>query len=179
MNSPTPNSNTPNAGRGAEEAEATLRLIAGLPAPEGLEDRVKAALRAAPRTGRVLHWPAAPAQSQGWLSSALARGAAAAGIVFVVAGGGWSVYSHVQPAQTPQALTTPHVAAPGGFSSAGAMRTPQTLNGPTLKHPVPKHPSTTAPTPQRAAKASIQGKKKPSEAGKAGNSKRTAKESSQ
>jgi len=154
MNSPTPITNDPKASYGTEEAEATLRLIAELPAPEGLEDRMKAALRAAPRTGRVLQWPGMPAQSRGWLDSALARSAAAAAIVFVVAGGGWSVYSRVQPAQAANPIAMPHVAAPGGFSSAGAMRTPQTLNGPVLKHPVVaasmQHPA--AKTPAHAVK---------------------------
>ena len=35
-------------------AEETLRLIANLPAPDGLEDRVHAALNAMPRRSRVL-----------------------------------------------------------------------------------------------------------------------------
>lgn len=128
MNSP--NARVPLDLPGAEEVDATLRLLASLPTPSGLEDRVKTALRAAPRTSKVLPWPGTPAPSQGWL-----RIAAAAAIVFVVAGGGWGVYTHVQPAQATQAVAVPHVAAPGGFSSAGAMRTPQTLNGPVLKHP--------------------------------------------
>lgn len=171
MNSPTENANTRHAGRGAVEAEATLRLIAGLPAPEGLEDRVKAALRAAPRTAQVLPWPSAPAPGQGWLGSALVRGAAAAAIVFVVAGGGWSVYSHVQPARTPNALAMPHMAAPGGFSSAGAMRTPQTLSGPVLKHPV-----TVAPKQHPATKTPAHAMKKTTEAAKANGPGKAAKE---
>ncbi len=178
----SPNTSAPHAHGGAEEAEATLRLLAGLPAPVGLEDRVndrvKAALRAAPRAGRVLHWPGAPAQSQGWLHTSLARGAAAAAIVIAVAGGGWSVYSHVQPAQTPQAVTVPHITAPGGFSSAEAIRTPQTLNGPVLKHPALMHPPSAAPATQGAAKAAVQARKKPADAGKVGSAKKTAKESS-
>jgi hypothetical protein len=169
MNSP--NANVPHPVHGAEEAEATLRLIAGLPAPDGLEDRVKAALRAAPRTGRVLHWPAAPVQNQGWLGSALVRSAAAAAIVFVVAGGGWSIYSRVQPARTPQAVAMPHVATPGGFSSAGAMRTPQTLNGPLLKHP-----AIATPKRQPAARVTAHAAKKPAETGKAGSPRQAAKE---
>ncbi len=111
------------------DAEATLRLVAGLPAPEGLEDRVHAALRNAPRRGgRVLDWPARPRVENPWM-----RSAAAAAIVFVVAGGGWGVYSRVQPARV--IAMPPHTASPGGFSNAGAMRTPQTLNGPVVIHP--------------------------------------------
>jgi hypothetical protein len=65
------------------------------------------------------------------------RSAAAAAIVFVVAGGGWGIYSRVQPALLSGARAVPvHVASPGaGFSSAGAMRTPQTLNGPVVPAP--------------------------------------------
>jgi hypothetical protein len=72
----------------------------------------------------------------GWMNSMMMRSAAAAAIVFVVVGGGWGVYSHVQPAQTPKVIAMPRVSAPGGFQSAGAMRTPQTLDRPVLKHPV-------------------------------------------
>jgi hypothetical protein len=130
MNSP--NHKTTHAGVG--EAEETLRLIAGLPAPEGLEDRVHLALAKAPRMGRILRWPLSA--SHDWMHGALARGAAAAAIVCVVAGGGWEVYSRVQPAPAPRVIVMPHVIAPGGFSSANAIRTPKTLNGPTLKHPI-------------------------------------------
>ena len=40
-------------------AEATLRLIATLPAPDGLAERVQFRLDAEPRTAQVLSWPAA------------------------------------------------------------------------------------------------------------------------
>jgi len=49
---------------GVLAAEETLRLIAKLPAPEGLEDRVKAGLRSAPRRGVVIAWPFSSAD--GW-----------------------------------------------------------------------------------------------------------------
>jgi hypothetical protein len=65
--------------------EEILRLIASLPAPEGLEERVHATLRAAPRRGRVLAWPMALRPESSWM-----RTAAAAAIVFLVAGGGWA-----------------------------------------------------------------------------------------
>jgi len=116
--------------RGAEE---TLRLIASLPAPEGLEDRIHAALAKTPRSTRVLAWPVAAH----WMHGTLARSAAAAAIVCVVAGGGWQVYSRVHPAQTPEVIAMPQVSAPGGFSSANAIRKPKTLDGPTLTHPLP------------------------------------------
>ncbi|MFZ0746516.1 MAG: hypothetical protein WAM85_19060 [Terracidiphilus sp.] len=135
MNTPTQNAQNQNSDY-AGEAEKTLRLIAGLPAPEGLEERVKAALRDAPRNGRILRWPSELDARRGWTHSSVLRCAAAAAIVFVVAGGGWGVYSRVQPTQSAKVIAMPRVAAPGGFSNAGAMRTPQTLNGTVLKHPM-------------------------------------------
>jgi len=115
---------------GLGEAEQTLRLIASLPAPAGLEDRIRTGLRSAPRRGRVLAWPAPISPFGGWL-----RAAAAAGIVFVVAGGGWGIYSRVQPGQRAQEVVTPHLGAPGGFSEGGAVRRPQTLTGPVAVQP--------------------------------------------
>lgn len=147
MNSPNKNASTPNSISGAapcadeDSAEATLRLIAKLPAPQGLEDRVITGLKGAPRTARILDWPEMLHPTSSWM-----RGAAAAAIVFVVAGGGWGIYTHVQP--TPPArviVMPPRTGASGGFSNAGAMRTPQTLNGPMLTTPVPAPP--VAPQP--------------------------------
>ena len=120
-------------------AEETLRLIARLSGPEGLEERVQAGLRAAATTAatkaRILRWPAALQLSNLWQSS-LVRAVAAAAIVAVVVGGGWVVSSRFQPAQLSNAIVIPpHASAQGGFSSAGAMRTPQTLNGPVVAHP--------------------------------------------
>ena len=131
MNIATRNNPAKEIAATAGEAESTLRLIANLPAPEGLELRVKTALRSTPKrsTASLFAWPSSPFRS--WAESAWMRGAAAAAIVCVVVGGGWRVYSRVQP--KPTALALPHVA--GGFSSAGAVRTPHTLDGPTLAHP--------------------------------------------
>ena len=53
-------------------AEETLRLVASLPAPDGLEDRVNAALSAAERRGRVLAWPRAIRPESGWMRTAAA-----------------------------------------------------------------------------------------------------------
>jgi hypothetical protein len=137
MNHPPQDAFANDSGNVAGDVETTLRLIATLPAPEGLEDRVNASLRtaqrSAPRTGRILAWP-----TTSWLGRDWMRSAAAATIVLVVAGGGWGIYTHVQPARGIAA--PPRVAAPAGFSSAGAMRTPQTLNGPVVKHPVTAKP---------------------------------------
>src|SRR5580704_6423005 len=89
---------------GGGDAEATLRLIARLEAPDGLEDRVHAKLLAAPRRGRVLAWPGSFVPAVGWL-----RAAAAAAIVCVVAGGGWGVYSHVQHGMIAQVTVGRHI----------------------------------------------------------------------
>jgi hypothetical protein len=133
MNSPRSFDNDP-VFRAAEDADATLRLVASLPAPEGLEDRVHAALSSAPRAAKVLSWPAKLSPESPWR-----RSAAAAAIAFVVMGGGWGVYSRVQPNKV---IAMPsHISAPGGFSSGGAMRTPQTLNGPVINHPVAPAPA--------------------------------------
>jgi len=117
------------------EADATLRLIAKLPAPEGLEERVHAALRSEPRRARVLAWPGKFGTEHHW-----ARGAAAAAIAFVVVGGGWGVYSRVQPNKV---VAMPRVTNQGGFSGANAVRVPQTLDGPVIAHPVLTHPAQT------------------------------------
>ncbi len=112
-------------------AEETLRLLATLPAPQGLEDRMHAAIKKAPRTATVLAWP--ESSSRGWM-----RGAAAA-IVFVVAGGGWGIAARLHPAEPAKVIAMPRVSTGEGFSSAGAMRTPQTFNvpAPAVAQPAP------------------------------------------
>jgi hypothetical protein len=125
MNSTIVNGKT----EGWSEAEATLRLIAGVPVPEGLAERVKAGLKtveAEPAKARVLAWPARGSMQGGWL-----QGAAAAALLLAVAGGGWGAYRWVAP--SPAMQTLPMAARPamqGGFSAAGAMRRPETLVGP-------------------------------------------------
>jgi hypothetical protein len=163
MNLPIDNAFASNSNSGPGEAERTLRIIAGLPAPEGLEDRIMDALSRAPRTASVLPWP--EGKRGGWMGGSLIRGAAAAAIVFVVGGGSWTVYSRAHPPQAPKVIAMPRVAAPRGFATGGAMRTPQTLNGPTLAHPVQ------APQRQVSAPAA----KKPQKRGKAAASKAPAK----
>ena len=125
---------TPHNPLPVESGEETLRLIVRLPAPEGLEERVHAALRAEPRGARVLAWPARVHWNQhsesGWM-----RTAAAAAIVFVVVGGGWGVYMRVQQGQPAKVILMP---TRGGFGGAGAKRTPQILPGPTVNQPAEK-----------------------------------------
>lgn len=139
---------SPEENAPLSEAEKTLRLVAGLPAPEGLSDRVQAGLRTAPRA-RILQWPVALIPG-GWMTAPALRGAAAAVIVCVVAGGGWRIYSRVQaPAPSANVITMPaRVGNQGSFSNAGAMRTPDTLDKPVLTHAIV--PDTARP-PQKAA----------------------------
>lgn len=135
------------------ETEETLQLLAQLPAPADLEERLHAALKKAPRTGEVLSWPGSGGLARGWINGPFLRGAAAAAIVMVVMGGSWAVYSHVQPAPVPQAIAQPRVIAPrNGFSSANAMRTPTTLNGPTVKQPTADVSTKATATAQNSAK---------------------------
>ena len=64
--------------RTTRAGEDTLRLIAGLPAPENLEERLKEGLRSSRQTGLMLMWPVPLRPEAGWMQSNLVRGAAAA-----------------------------------------------------------------------------------------------------
>jgi hypothetical protein len=131
MNSNPHNAMSSDSGRDC--GEATLRLIAGLPAPAGLEERVHKALGEAPRGGRVLAWPAR-FRARAALESNWVRATAAAAIVFVVVGGGWGVYSRVQPGLAGKVIVMPaREPSSGGFGGAGAVRTPATIPGPKVR----------------------------------------------
>jgi hypothetical protein len=165
MNTSKPNQSVHDSGASATSAaEETLRLIASLPAPEGLEKRIEAGLRVAPRKARILPWPALR------LDNAWVRAAAAAAIVFVVIGGGWGVVSLVQPSQPVRVIAVPpaapHGTAPGGFSNAGAMRTPQTLDHPVVAQPAAVPEPTATPAVKSTAKPAAQTGQKPLHRGK-------------
>ena len=73
--------------------------------------------------------------------------AAAAAIVLVVAGSSWGVYSRVAPGQPAKGVSGPRIAGPGEFSQGGAVRRPQTLQGPIVtpqQTPVVAHPDAAA-----------------------------------
>jgi hypothetical protein len=128
--------------------DETLRLMATLPAPEGLAERVQAGLRAAPRSTVILSWPMSQSPNGSFL-----RGAAAAAIVCVVAGGGWRIYSRIPTSTAPQVLQMPqHSGASYGFGSANARRVPETLEGPVLTHHHAE-PSVAAPQSAPASQA--------------------------
>ena len=121
-----------SADAALKSLDATLHLLATLPAPRGLKDRVFAGMMAGPRKARVLEWPQ-PLYSRDWV-----RGIAAAAIVLAVGSGGLGLYSHVKPSEPARAVTTPHTMfQSGGFSSAEMIRRPQTLNGPPVKKTEP------------------------------------------
>jgi hypothetical protein len=156
----TSNQNARTNSTSVEQAEETLRLLARLPSPQGLEERLQARLQATAGAAqpRVLRWPVALRLESAWL-----RMAVAAVIVAVVVGGAWVVSSRLQPAQPAQAISIPpHEGAQSGFSSAGAMRTPQTLDRPIVKEPG----TTPAPTHPHAARKPVR-RGKPAMAGKA------------
>lgn len=118
--------------------EETLRLLARITPPPGLEERVQDRLHAAAASGsaRVFSWPAMLRFGSHSMTPAWMRAAAAAAIVTVIVGGSWGVYSHLQISPTARVvINPPRVPAQGSFSNAGAMRTPQTLNGPLLAPP--------------------------------------------
>jgi hypothetical protein len=141
------------------DAEATLRLIANLPAPRDLENRVIAGLRSTPASARVLNWLPNPADN--WL-----RAAAAAAIAFLVVGGGWGIYSRVQPEGA--TATIPQPSRSTGFSNAGAVRVPQTLQAPTVNEP-----ALVQPAPTKHSKAPL--KAEPKSGAKAQSSNKGAK----
>jgi len=117
------------------QAEETLRLLAELPPPADLKDRVHYRL-AAERT-KPMHrsvWSL-------WMPAQRLQYAAAAVLVVAVAGSTWGVY-HTRPQagqkagpSTQIAPAVPHDA--GGFGTAGAERVPPTLS-PIKVPPAPK-----------------------------------------
>jgi hypothetical protein len=135
-------------------------MIARMPAPEGLEERVKAGLHLAEARGRVLSWPMARRGDRvwagnPWIRSGWVRGAAAAAIALVVAGGGWGIYTRVEPAQSARNVALPQAQPSGAFSEAGAMRRPQTLTGPMVAEPELKGPAAVKPTDQKAGQKAV------------------------
>jgi hypothetical protein len=106
------------------DAEETLRLVAAMPPPEGLTDRVHAQVGhhllgvARDSTERRGFWSL-------WMPVRRLQFAGAAVLVIAVAGSTWGVYHSKSGA----AVVRPGGATPatGGFGSAGAVRVPPTL----------------------------------------------------
>jgi hypothetical protein len=128
----TENLYNPKGGsESGHEADETLRLLAALPPPFELTDRVHQRLSVERLTPvRRGFWSL-------WMPAQRIQFAAAAVLVVAVAGSTWSIY-HSHPhtgAQTGNGATAvPPVAratqgsAAGGFGTAGAVRVPPTLN---------------------------------------------------
>jgi hypothetical protein len=145
-------------------AEETLRLIATLPAPHGLSKRVQARLAATPPRATLTNWHGF--SRNGWMFTPVLRGFAAAAIVLVVAGGGFAIFSRIQPSPSANAVEQPaRIGNGGAFAGAGAMRKPETLNGPVLTSPVVPEkqkmasPALPSPTPAPQSKPAIRKKK--------------------
>jgi hypothetical protein len=119
------------------QAEETLRLLAELPPPANLTDRVhrRLAMEKA-RPERRSFWSL-------WMPAQRLQYAAAALLVVAVAGSTWSLYhGHPQAEMKPgshmqTAPVLPSAASAGSFGSAGAERVPPTLN-PIKVPPAPK-----------------------------------------
>jgi hypothetical protein len=160
MNQDMSSGNESKLNTAMADVDGTLRMLANVAAPEGLEERVHITLRRASRSGgRVIEFPGRRASDSAWV-----RTAAAAAICFVVVGGGWGVYSRVQTARV---IAMPsHIGAPGnGFSNSNAIRTPQTLNGPVINHPAATQPvnagSRVVPVPAQQGQTAKTGKTTP------------------
>lgn len=115
------------------EAEETLRMVATLPPPAELTDRVHQRLAVEKATARRRgFWSL-------WMPAQRFQFAAAAILVVAVAGSTWSVYHTNRGSKI--VAPVPRVADPsgigGGFGTAGAERVPPTLN-PIKVPPAPK-----------------------------------------
>lgn len=123
------------------EPEETLRLVAQLPSPDGLEDRVHQRLHVSQR-----HLPARGFWSL-WKPAQRLQYAAAAALVLALAGSVWKVYhpAHgaivIQPAPQSGSPSTPG----SGFGTAGAERHPGTLAPIKVPPPPTKKPSAVTP----------------------------------
>lgn len=111
--------------------EETLRLVAQLPPPEELTDRVHQ---------RLAHEQAKPLPHgfwAHWMPAQRLQFAAAAVLTIAVASSTWAVYhtrsgqnamgAHIVPPAPNSPAASPNVQQGGGFSTAGAVRVPPTL----------------------------------------------------
>ncbi|HEX4322666.1 MAG TPA: hypothetical protein VHZ52_17255 [Acidobacteriaceae bacterium] len=119
--------NSPNIDRPDEsrhEAEETLRLVAELPEPAQLTERVHRRIADAQvMPERRGFWSL-------WLPAQRFQFAAAAALAIAVAGSMWSVYHGHPQAGTAKQSPAPVQSTPpsaGHFDSAGAVRVPPTL----------------------------------------------------
>jgi len=104
------------------EAEGTLRLVAQLPPPEELADRVHSRLAAEIAAERAN--PVRRSFWSLWMPAQRIQFAAAAALALAVAGSTWSVY-HSKSGQI--VVPVPQAAPNSGFGTAGAVRVPPSL----------------------------------------------------
>lgn len=126
--------------------DATLRSMAALRPPAGLEARLLASLQ--PERGQVIEFPHAQTARGNGL-----RAMAAAILVSVVLGGGWGIVSRV-PQAAPVGRAAP-LPTQGGFSNAGAIRAPQTLVGPEAPAKPVDKPAVPAAVPAKPAEKAL------------------------
>lgn len=135
------------------ETEETLRQVAKMPAPEGLEERVQRRLDTEMLRGeerRRSVWSL-------WMPGRKLQFAGAAVLAAAVAGSAWSVYHGPRTggnAAVKQAAPAPaKSAAESGFTPAGAVAVPHTL-APIHVAPAPKRKpgaAMTKPSPKKMA----------------------------
>jgi hypothetical protein len=148
---PDPNSDQTLNFASKIEAEETLRLIAQLPAPESLIDRIHARVRHQMAVENTT--PARRGFWSLWSPGQRLQFAGAAALVLAFAGSMWTI-NHTHPAgaptsSVPQAITPSQATPNSGFVGAKASRQPATLN-PIKVPPAPKK----KPSPKGLAKPS-------------------------
>ncbi len=129
MNSSSQNDFDRNAA--TIDAEHSLRLIASLPAPVGIEERVKCGLQDASSQTAVIAWPFIP--RRGWAQVSYLRAAAAAAIVLMVAGGGWGSPCAFRAGAFAAGNAVPQRIERRRSFRGGSKRTPKTVDGSGLR----------------------------------------------
>lgn len=130
------------------EADKTLRQLARIAPPSGLETRIHNRLAAAEEfSERRSFWAL-------WSPARRLQFAGAALLALAVAASTWSVYhGHPQPSTQSQTPVTPQVVAPKadsstGFKTAGAERRPSTV-APIRIKPAPRKKPSASHVPKR------------------------------
>jgi len=148
MMNPSPSTNDPQA---SGDPEATLRLLAQLPPPEGLADRVHRSLASAPDPAP------SPRFWSLWLPAHRLQFAGAAVLVTAMAVSSWTILESRRPSSPTAKTTVPRTAADSDrstFSSADAERRPATLK-PIKVPPAPKTSAAPKKKPSAAKSRAI------------------------
>lgn len=108
----------PSAPKGLSfDPENTLRVLANLPPPSGLNDRVHRNLQGRQNEAQPkrVWFNSQPAMRLQFVAGAI--------LLVALAGGSWNLYRTSHRAIT----APPHIASPGSFGGAGAVTVPKTL----------------------------------------------------